>query len=71
MPLSKDEQRRLDEIERALYRDDPKFAAGQSIERFRRRRMVMAGAAAASGSFVCPAAWVRDVMSPLEVVALR
>jgi hypothetical protein len=25
----------------------------------------------ASGSFVCPAAWVRDVMSPLEVVALR
>ena len=24
-----------------------------------------------SGTFVCPAAWVRDVMSPLEVVALR
>ena len=45
MRLSEDEQRRLDEIERALYRDDPKFAAGQSIERFRRRRMVMAGAA--------------------------
>ena len=33
MPLSEDEQRRLDEMERALRRDDPKFAAGQSIER--------------------------------------
>ena len=49
VPLSEDEQRRLDEIERALYRDDPKFAAGQSIERFRRRRMVMAGAAVLAG----------------------
>ena len=49
VPLSEDEQRRLDEIERALYRDDPKFAAGQSIERFRRRRMVMAGAAVLLG----------------------
>jgi Protein of unknown function (DUF3040) len=28
MPLSEDDQRRLDEIERALQRDDPKFAAG-------------------------------------------
>jgi hypothetical protein len=44
VPLSEDEQRRLDEIERALYRDDPTFAAGQSLERLRRRRMVAAGA---------------------------
>jgi len=50
VPLSEDEQRRLDEIERALYRDDPKFAAGQSIERFRRRRMVMASAAVLAGT---------------------
>jgi MYXO-CTERM domain-containing protein len=28
MPLSEDDQRRLDEIERALQRDAPKFAAG-------------------------------------------
>ena len=44
MPLSEDDQRRLDEIERALQRDDPKFAAGHSLERLRRRRLVPAGA---------------------------
>ena len=44
MPLSEDDQRRLDEIERALQRDDPKFAAGHSLERFRQRRLVAAGA---------------------------
>jgi hypothetical protein len=44
MPLSEDEQRRLDEMERALRRDDPKFAAGQSIERIWLRRTVAAGA---------------------------
>ena len=44
MPLSEDDQRRLDEIERALQRDDPKFAARHSLGRFRRRRLVAAGA---------------------------
>ncbi len=44
MPLSEDDQRRLDEIERALQRDDPKFAAGRSLERLRQRRLVAAGA---------------------------
>ena len=44
MPLSEDDQRRLDEIERALQRDDPKFAAGHSLERLRHRRLVAAGA---------------------------
>lgn len=43
MPLSEDEQRRLDEIERALYRDDP-FATGQSIEHIWLRRTVAAAA---------------------------
>ncbi len=45
MPISDDEQRRLDEMERDLQRDDPNFAAGQSIERIWLRRMVAAGAA--------------------------
>ena len=45
MPLSEDDQRRLDEIERALYRDDPRFAAGQSIDRLRRRRAIASAAA--------------------------
>ena len=40
MPLSEDDQRRLDEIERGLQQDDPKFAAGQSLDR---RRKVVAG----------------------------
>jgi len=44
VPLSDDEQRRLDEIERALYRDDPAFAAGQSITPLRRRRLIAAAA---------------------------
>jgi hypothetical protein len=44
MPLSEDDQRRLDEIERALQRDDPKFAAGHSLDQRRRRRLVAAGA---------------------------
>jgi len=42
LPLSKDEQRRLDEIEQALSRDDPKFAAKVTIDRFRRSRVRMA-----------------------------
>ena len=49
MPLSEDEQRRLDEMEHALRRDDPKFAAGQSIERIWLRRTVAAGATALTG----------------------
>ena len=44
MPLSEDDQRRLDEIERALRADDPKFADGHSIERVWRRRTATAGA---------------------------
>jgi Protein of unknown function (DUF3040) len=44
VPLSDDEQRRLDEIERALYRDDPMFAASQSLTRLRRRRLIAAAA---------------------------
>ena len=49
MPLSEDDQRRLDEFERALLRDDPRFAALQSLGRLQRRRMVAAGAVALVG----------------------
>jgi accessory gene regulator protein AgrB len=38
MGLSESEQHKLDEIERALMLDDPKFADSISIRRVRRRR---------------------------------
>lgn len=44
MPLSEGEQRRLDEIERALKLDDPKFAANITIEGLRRHRAIVCGA---------------------------
>jgi hypothetical protein len=43
MALSKDEQRTLDEIERALSDDDPKFASAVNFGRFRRRRIIVGG----------------------------
>jgi Protein of unknown function (DUF3040) len=45
MPLSEHEQRMLDQIERALYQDDPKFANSVDERRIRRRRPVIAGIA--------------------------
>lgn len=42
MPLSEGEQRRLDEIERALRSDDPNFAATITISRVKRHRAVVA-----------------------------
>jgi hypothetical protein len=44
MALSEDEQRKLDEMEMALLRDDPNFATSVSIDRVRRRRRVAGGA---------------------------
>lgn len=41
MALSEDEQRKLDEMEIELSRDDPAFAASVSIDRARRRRRIM------------------------------
>ena len=43
MPLSKDEQRRLDEIERSLRDDDPLFAATVDFDHLRRRRLIVGG----------------------------
>lgn len=41
MGLSEHEQRMLDEIERALYEDDPKFATSVNVGRLRRRRPIL------------------------------
>jgi len=40
MPLSEDDQRRLDEIEQSLTRDDPQFAARVNVQSRRRRRVL-------------------------------
>jgi Protein of unknown function (DUF3040) len=42
MALSEYEQRQLEEMESALRRDDPGFAASVSIDRVRRRRRIVA-----------------------------
>ena len=42
MALSEDEQRRLDEMESALLRDDPGFAANVSMSKVRTRRRIIA-----------------------------
>ena len=43
MTLSEGEQRRLDEIERALKSDDPNFGTTITISQFRRHRAIVAG----------------------------
>lgn len=43
MPLSEGEQRRLDEIERALMTEDPSFASNIAIDQFRRHHSLLAG----------------------------
>jgi fatty acid desaturase len=43
MGLSESEQHKLDEIERALLREAPRFAASISIRRARRRRRIFVG----------------------------
>lgn len=40
MPLSDDDQRRLDEIEQSLTRDDPQFGDRLALQWRRRRRMI-------------------------------
>ena len=49
MALSEGEQRRLDEIERALTTDDPKFAATITIDDSARHRAIVAGVIFALG----------------------
>ena len=52
MPLSEDDQHKLDQIEQALAKDDPRFAETVNIDRWRRRRIVVAGAAFTIGIMV-------------------
>jgi hypothetical protein len=52
MPLSEDDQRKLDQIEQALAKDDPQFAQTVNIDRWRRRRIVLAGASFTIGIVV-------------------
>ncbi len=43
MALSRDEQRTLEEIERALLDDDPKFAASVNLDQVRHHRLLSGG----------------------------
>jgi len=52
MPLSEDDQRKLDQIEQALTKDDPRFAQTVNIDRWRRRRIALTGAAFTIGMVV-------------------
>ena len=52
MPLSEDDQRKLDQIEQALAKGRPRFAETVNIDRWRRRRIVLAGAAFTIGIVV-------------------
>ena len=53
MPLSEHEQRLLEQMERALYAEDPKFASslrGKDPRSNFRRRVLLAGSASSSAS---------------------
>jgi hypothetical protein len=52
MPLSEDDQRKLDQIEQAPCQDDPQFAETVNIDRWRRRRIALAGASFTIGMVV-------------------
>jgi len=52
MPLSGDDQRKLDQIEQALRDDDPTFATNVSFIRQRRRRAIVEGLAFLPGWMV-------------------
>ncbi len=66
MPLSEHEQRMLDQIERALYEEDPKFATSVDVSRIRRRRPIAAAAVFVVG-LVC---LVVGVIATQNVLAL-
>ena len=70
MPLSEDDQRRLDEIERGLQRDDPKFAAGQSLDRLQRRWIVSAGVVVLIGVVLLVAGLLLSNAAPVVGVVI-
>ena len=52
MPLSEDDQRKLDQIEQALTKDDPSSPRPSNIDRWRRRRIALARASFTIGMVV-------------------
>ncbi len=70
MPLSENEQRMLEQMERALYADDPKFATsmkGADLRAHLRKRIVIAGSGFVLGIAALLAGAVSQVV-PLAVL---
>ena len=70
MPLSEHEQRLLEQMERALYAEDPKFASsmrGADARRHHRRRIVLALAGFVAGVAVLFTGLVKQII-PLGVL---
>jgi Protein of unknown function (DUF3040) len=70
MALSEDEQRKLDEIERALHRADPGFAGALNFAAMRRHRRLVAAVIFATGLLVLVAGAVLALGPPLVGVAV-
>ena len=70
MALSEDEQRQLDEMETALCRDDPGFAASVSIDRVSRHRRIAAAAVFVFGMVVLVAGLVATAETVLVGVLI-
>jgi hypothetical protein len=70
MELSEYEQRKLDEIERALHRDDPGFAGSINIGAMRRHRRFIAAAVVLIGMLVLVVGAVLAQGPPLVGVAV-
>jgi len=70
MALSEYEQRKLDEMEAALRRDDPRFAVSVSIDRVRLRRRVVAALAFVLGMVVLVGGLVATAVSVLAGVLI-
>ena len=70
MPLSEHEQRLLEQMERALYADDPKFASSMQNPRaaLTDKRRLVAGAVAVLGGVAMLLAGVATRVAPIGVV---
>ena len=73
MPLSEHEQRQLEQIERALYAEDPKFAStvrGGRLQRPSRRRRLQGIAVFALGLALLVVGAVIPALRPAEIPVL-
>ncbi|GAA2837475.1 MULTISPECIES: DUF3040 domain-containing protein [Crossiella] len=73
MPLSEHEQRLLDQIERALYAEDPKFAStvrGARLRRPSRRRRLQGLAVFVVGLLLLVVGVILPVLRPAEIPVL-